>query len=419
MRIKEYKEIDEKVYSFEHKSGLKIYLHSKKDFQKNYALFATNFGSVDSAYREGEKVTQIPDGTAHFLEHKMFEEPEGDVFEKFSALGASANAFTSFDVTAYLFSATSNFYENLEVLLSFVQNPYFTDENVAKEQGIIGQEIRMYDDDPSWRVFFNMIEGMYKNHPVRKDIAGSIESISEITKELLFDCHRNFYNPSNMILFISGNADPKKVEEVVEKCIKTTEKPAHERILTEEDDKIYTSFKEQKLSVSKPIFSIGFKEKQAKDPVKADVLYTLLLSVLLGRSSELYNKLYDENLVNSEFSASYSCGRGFAFVEISGESENPEKVRDIILETLEKVRKEGILKTDFERARKALYGKYLRMLNVSEAIANEFVKTAFRGGDFLEWPTVLLKTEFEEIVNLFEKCMQKDKCVLSVVKPVD
>ncbi len=418
MRIKEYKEIDEKIYSFEHKSGLKVYLLSKKDFQKNYALFATNFGSVDSAYREGEKLTHIPDGTAHFLEHKMFEEPEGDVFEKFSALGASANAFTSFDVTAYLFSATSNFYENLEVLLSFVQNPYFTDENVAKEQGIIGQEIRMYDDDPSWRVFFNMIEGMYKNHPVRKDIAGSIESISEITKELLFDCHRNFYNPSNMILFISGNADPEKVEEIVEKCIKATEKPVNQRIVTEEDDEICTPFKEQKLSVAKPMFSIGFKEKETVDPVKADVLFTLLLSMLLGKSSELYNNLYNKNLINSDFSASYSAGRGFAFVEISGESENPEKVRDIILEHLDKVRKDGLSKEDFERTRNSLYGKYLRMLNVSEAIANEFVKTAFRGGDFLEWPIILMKTDFEQVKELFNNSIQKDKCVLSVINPV-
>ena len=205
----------------------------------------------------------------------------------------------------------------------------------------------------------------------------------------------------------------------MEKCIKTTEKPVHKRILTEEDDKICTPFKEQKLSVSKPIFSIGFKEKEEKDPVKADVLYTLLLSMLLGKSSGLYNKLYDENLINSDFSASYSAGRGFAFVEMSGESENPEKVRNIILEYIDKARKEGLSKTDFERTRNALYGKYLRMLNASEAVANEFVKTAFRGGDFLEWPMVLMKTEFKEITDLFEKCMHKDKCVLSVVNPAD
>ena len=419
MKVKKYDIINEQVLSKVHQSGLRVYIMPKKGFGKSYATFATNFGSVDNVFmRNGEKVV-LPDGIAHFLEHKVFEEPDYNVFAEFSKLGASANAYTSFDLTTYLFSATDNFYDSLKILLSYVQNPYFTDENVAKEQGIIGQEIGMYDDDPEWNVFFNMLRAMYKKHSINIDIAGSVKSISEITKETLYKCYESFYNPANMVLFIVGDVEPDKVWDVVEECIKTAPRPEVEVIREAESDEINMPTITQNFCVAKPIFCMGFKEKPMDDPVWADAVYTILLEMLFGKSSELYQSLYNEGLINAAFSASYSAGKEYAFVEMSSESDNPEKVRDIILGYVAEIKKNRLLKEDFERIKRALYGKVLRSLNSVDSIANQFISMIMRGGDYPEFAQTINKVTFEDIENLLQGALDQTKCVLSVVKATE
>jgi predicted Zn-dependent peptidase len=247
-------------------NGLHVYVLPKPGFQKTYATFATKYGSVDNHFRvEGQQSVKVPDGIAHFLEHKMFEEPEGDIFATFSSNGASANAFTSFDQTVYLFSATERIQENLTTLVNFVQHPYFTDENVEKEKGIIGQEINMYEDNPDWRSYFGLIEALYKVHPVHIDIAGTIQSISTITKETLYSCYEAFYHPSNMILFVVGGVDPAEVIELVRNNqAKKDYKPQGEieRIFDDEPTTVAEPRHEVKLAVSLPKLLFGFKEAE-------------------------------------------------------------------------------------------------------------------------------------------------------------
>jgi len=419
MKVKKYDIINEQVFSKVHESGLKVYIMPKKGFGKSYATFATNFGSVDNVFMcDGEKVT-LPDGIAHFLEHKVFEEPDYNVFAEFSKLGASANAYTSFDLTTYLFSATENFYESLKILLSYVQNPYFTDENVKKEQGIIGQEIGMYDDDPEWNVFFNMLRAMYKRHSINIDIAGSVESISEITKETLYKCYNSFYNPANMILFVVGDVEPDRIWATVEECIKVNPRPEVKVIRESEPDEINIPEITQNFCVAKPIFCMGFKEKPMENPVWADAVYTLLLEMLFGKSSKLYQSLYNDSLVNASFSASYSAGKEYAFVEMSSESDHPEKVRDKILEYVAETKRKGLLKDDFERVKRSLYGKVLRSLNNVDAIASEFISMLMRGGDYPEFAQTISKVTFEDVENLLQSALDETKCVLSVVKAAE
>jgi predicted Zn-dependent peptidase len=261
-----YDKLQETLYHEVMDNGLQVYVLPKSGFRKTYATFATKYGSVDNHFRvAGGEETTVPDGIAHFLEHKMFEEPEGDIFATFASNGASANAFTSFDQTVYLFSATENIETNLSTLVDFVQRPYFTDENVEKEKGIIGQEINMYADNPDWRVYFGLIEALYAKHPVHIDIAGTIESIGTITKETLYTCYNSFYHPSNMLLFIVGGVEPEKVFELIRsnQAGKSYDKQGEiERIFETEPEQVATKRKESKLAVSMPKCLFGFKEKQ-------------------------------------------------------------------------------------------------------------------------------------------------------------
>ena len=319
------KSLGEVLYRGVHKSGLKIYVLQKNGFSKSYASFAARVGSVDSEFTvpgESEK-TKVPDGIAHFLEHKLFEQPDGsNVFEKYSKTGAWANAFTGFNTTAYIFSATGGFYENLEILLDFVSKPYFTDENVAKEQGIIGQEIRMYDDDPNWRVFFNLLSAMYVSHPVKKDIAGTVESISRINKDILYKCYNTFYNPSNMILFACGDVDCKRVEQLADKYVTASPIGEINRHYPEEPPRINQSVSEQRLSVALPIFLLGFKDSELKqrggDMLRKQITTEVLLEMLAGKSSPLYNTLYEKGLINDSFELDFSSETDYAHTVMGG-----------------------------------------------------------------------------------------------------
>lgn len=417
----------ESMYCGVHSSGLGIYIIPKKEYSGSYAIFGTRYGSVDSKFIvPGEtEVTEVPDGIAHYLEHKMFDQPDGsNVFDKFSKYGGNANAFTSFNITAYLFSATANFEENLAALLDYVQSPYYTDETVAKEQGIIGQEIRMYDDNPGWKLFFNYINCLYSKHPVKKEIAGTVESISHITADYLYKCYETFYNLSNMAIVITGNVDVDRAIKVIEAGIKKNE-PFTEpirKIYPEEPAQIASPYAEKKMAISSPMFMMGFKDTDVgmdgKSLLKKNIEISILLRMLLGKGSAIYKKLYDMNLINNTFATDYTMQPDYGFTAFEGESKDPQRVYDIILDELEKVRAKGLDRGDFERAKKVMWGKYIRSHNDIEDYAVTFIQLLFMGIDYFDYYDVYKTVTYEDAVDRFNTHFVRENSALSVVKPL-
>nr|WP_247681706.1 pitrilysin family protein [Paenibacillus sp. Marseille-P2973] len=404
-------------------NGLQVYVLPKPGFQKTYATFSTKYGSIDNHFRvAGEDEVSVPDGIAHFLEHKMFEEPEGDIFAKFASQGASANAFTSFDQTVYLFSATENIKENLETLINFVQHPYFTDQNVEKEKGIIGQEIGMYRDNPDWRVYFGLIEAMYGVHPVHIDIAGTVESIGTITKETLYTCYNAFYHPSNMLLFIVGGVNAEEVFQLVRENQATKEyKPQGviDRLFDEEPLAVNEKRRESKLPVSLPKCLFGFKETklgfEGEELLRRDLATKLALDLLLGSSTRLYQKLYDLDLISDSFSHEYNSNPNYAFSAIGGDTKDPERLMQVITEEIKSVTAAGFREEDFERARKKKIGGYLRMLNSPENIAHEFTRYRFRGGDLFQVLPVYESLTLEEVNTRLREHIDWEQLSVSLV----
>jgi len=302
--------IKEIVYEKKLSNGLKIFYMPKSGYTKQYAMFATNFGSNELKFKinKEDSAYEVPEGIAHFLEHKMFEEPEGNAFDKFAARGSNVNAYTNFNITAYYFTSTDHFYENLNDLISFVQSPHFTEENVQKEKGIIEQEINMYDDNPEWKVYFNLLKTMYKEHPVKNEIAGTVDSIYKITKDDLYNCYNTFYHPSNMAVFVVGDLDKQKVFETIEKYFKDNSKNKHpiniHRYYPEESTSVNKPLIEEVMSVSTPLFYIGYKDVdlniKGRKLLEKEVELRLLLDILFGKSSELFEKLYDKGLIDGE-----------------------------------------------------------------------------------------------------------------------
>lgn len=416
-------ELNETLYFKKHKSGLDIYSLPKEGYSKSYAIFATKYGSTDikfTDYVTGETV-DIPDGVAHFLEHKLFEQPDGkNAFDIFSVTGASSNAFTSFTMTAYLFSCTTDFYKNLETLVDFVQTPHFTDENIAKEQGIIGQEIRMYQDDPGWQVYFGAIEAMYSKNPVRRDIAGTVESIGTITKELLYKCYRNFYHPSNMVLVCVGDVDPEAVFETADKAINPDFKalPEIPRFSEPEPEAVFEKRRVKKLSVSMPLFYIGFKENgvDAQDLLKNEIMNEILLECIFGQSSDLYRSLYEQGLLNGEFGYETTNEPGYSHVIIGGESKDPDKVYQLVQNELKKLCSEGIPKDSFERIKKVFFGDFIRSFNNPESIAHDMLEDLFKGFSLFDYIGVHNSVTYEDCMERMKKIFREDLSVLSVVR---
>ncbi len=419
----EYKKYDEIMYQYQHSSGLKCFIVPKKGYYKKHATFSTHYGSVDNEFViPGENTpTRVPDGIAHFLEHKLFEQKDGSVMDKFAALGSRPNAFTSFNQTVYLFSCTDMFRENFELLLNFVQNPYITEESVEKEKGIIGQEINMYRDDPGWRVTFNLLEAFYKEHPVKLDIAGSIESISHITRDTLYKCYKTFYHPSNMLITVVGDVDHEKVFEQVEKNIALTEKHSEiKRIFQEEGQGINKPYVEQNMPVSTPLFYMGFKDDnfklQGAEILKYDLAVKLLLSMIAGRSSSLYGELYDKGLINNSFESDFSIEDSYAYSVLGGESVNPEAVRECFVKEIRKTGDKGLDAQTFERLLKASKGRFLRQMNSVESISRIFVNLFFKGVTLFDYLDVYDTMNFDYINDVFEKHFDLERMALSVVK---
>jgi len=418
--------LKETMYIGEHETGLGVFVIPKKGCVKKYATFATKFGSVNNCFvplGEKEKIT-IPDGVAHFLEHKMFEQPDGsDAFAEFSLYGANANAFTSFNLTCYLFSCTDNFTESFEHLLSYVQTPYFTKENVAKEQGIIGQEIRMYDDDGQWVVMFNLLKALYHVNPVRIDIAGTVESISQINEDILYKCYNTYYNPSNMVVCVVGDVNPDEVFASVDKMIKK-DRPSGKvlSVFEEEPKTICQKYIEAKSSVSIPLFNIGFKDnylKEGDEVLKREIAVEIISRILFGRSSTLYTKLYEEGLINENFGTDNSTEQEFACAVICGESEKPQEVKERIMEEISKKHINGFDIEEFERVKKAFFGSYLRGFNNVETIGNLVTRYILGGVNIFSFEEVFSKVDLEYVTEVFKEIYTEENMAMSVVFPAN
>ncbi len=424
MNIKEIKSdlLSEKYYKIKHDSGLTIYVYPMSGYSSTYAIFGTRYGSINNTFKvDNGEVVKVPDGIAHYLEHKLFESEDGDAFSRYAKTGANANAYTSFDKTCYLFSCTDNFKESLEILLDFVQSPYFTEETVAKEQGIIGQEIKMYDDSPAWRVMFNMLENMYHNHPVKIDIAGTVESIAQITPEYLYTCYNTYYNLNNMVLCVAGNTDVDTVLSVADKMLKKSQPHKLENIFDDEPEKIVNDYVEQTLPVGMPLFNLGFKEKvDSNKRVDENTLaYTeILLFLLASSTSNLYRRLMDENLINSSFSYEFFEGEGFCATIFAGESHRPKEVAKIIKEYITDLKSNGIDKEEFEIAKRATYGDAVSALNSNDHIANIITDFDFTDRELYAYIDAIANATFEDITKRLESMLFVDNSTLSVIKNV-
>ncbi|MDZ5711784.1 EF-P 5-aminopentanol modification-associated protein YfmH [Jeotgalibacillus haloalkalitolerans] len=427
MRKKVFSQLEEEIYMETMDNGLQVCILPKKDFNKTFATFTTKYGSIDNRFIPlGEDdFTQVPDGVAHFLEHKMFEKEDGDVFQKFSMNGASANAFTSFTRTAYLFSSTSNFSENLDVLIDFVQAPYFTEETVEKEKGIIGQEITMYDDNADWRLYFGAIENMFKNHPVKVDIAGTVESISSITKDHLYECYHTFYHPSNMMLFIVGSVEPEDVMNHIrqnqqEKHFEPEEKIA--RKFEDEPEEVNRAHHELHMDVQVAKCMVGIKSAE-KDIsglqlMKKELAVNTALDVLFGKTSDHYTSLYDQGLIDDHFSYDFTQENNFGFALIGSNTSNPEKLSERIKQIiLKEVQSPSITEDQLQSVKKKNIGGFLRSLNSPEFIANQFTRYAFNGMDLFEAVPVLETITLEDVHEAFSSLVKEDRMTSFYILP--
>lgn len=421
----EFKQLKESLYYEKMPGGLDVYVLPKEGFNKTYAVFTTKYGSIDNQFVPlgKEEMVRVPDGIAHFLEHKLFEKEDGDVFQQFSRQGASANAFTSFTRTAYLFSSTSNVEENLETLVDFVQDPYFTEKTVEKEKGIIGQEINMYDDNPDWRLFFGLIENMYQEHPVRIDIAGTIESISHITKDLLYECYETFYHPSNMLLFVVGPVDPEAIiRQVRENQQKKqyTDQPEIVRKEVEEPGAVFKKEQEIKMNVQSSKCLVGLKSAHPMNTgealLKHELTINLILECLFGKSSSDYERIYEKGYIDETFSYDYTEEHGFGFVSVGGDTPEPDKLAEELKQVLFKA-KETITAEKLELARKKKIGNFLKSMNSPEYIANQFTRYAFLETSLFDIVTVLESITLEDVHRVIQEEIEEDRITVCKVVP--
>jgi len=403
-----------------HKSGLDIYICEMPGFSSVEALFGTKYGSVNTMFRQkgDEKFTTVPEGIAHFLEHKLFENEDCDVFELYAKTGASGNAFTSFDKTAYLFSCSKNYQESLRILLDFVQKPYFTKETVDKEQGIIGQEIKMTNDNPEWRVFFNMLRCMYHSHPVKIDIAGTVESIAQIDADLLYKCYYTFYNLNNMVLSVAGNISADEVLAICDECLKDCDDKGLETVFPDEPDTIVRKEIYEKQPVGTSIFHIGYKCKACtgKERLRKTMVASVVSSLLSDASSDMYQRLLKAGIINSSFGTEVFTGDGYFTVIFSGESDSPEKVRDAVADEVDRMIKEGICEKDFQRIKKSTYGMLVRELNNVEAVANLMMNSHMEGIGPYDAINVLSGITSADALEFMKNELGRERLVMSVIE---
>ena len=423
MQIIENLKIKEKLYIEKLENGLTVMIIPKPNTKKKYITWGTNFGSIDNHFVDPKtkQEVKIPDGVAHFLEHKMFEQPNGtNSLDTLSSIGVDANAYTTNDHTTYLYECNEHFYEALDEFMDYVQNPYYTDENVEKEKGIIAQEIKMYDDYPAWQVYMNAMECLYKNNPIKIDVAGTVEEINKINKEILYICYNTFYTPSNMLMVISGDFVAEELlKQIKKRLIKNENISEIQRIYPEEPKEINKKQKVVEMDVNNPLFVIGFKDKvldNKEELVKKHIAIEILLYMLIGKSSNLYQSLYKEGLLITQPDLDYEFSKQYAHITISGQSNEPEKVTEQLKKEIENLKQNGINEKIFDRIKKKMYGNYVTEFNDVADIARMFMGDYFKGinsFDYIENHKQVTKEFTEEILK---EVFDDNKMILSIVE---
>ena len=416
-----YPKLDETVYSHTCENGLTVKIVPRPGFTRKMAYFVTDFGAVHTEFELEGQTYQVPAGIAHFLEHKMFDLPGRDVSAEFAALGANVNAFTGYDMTAYYFSCSENFAENLALLLEFVSTPYFTEESVQKEMGIIDQEIGMNEDTPDSCVFEDLMRCMYRTHPIRVPILGSRESLREITPELLYVCHRAFYTPANMILCVVGDVDAEEVVALADKILGNEPKSAGKKQNAwQENMQVEKSHFRATMEVAMPTFQMALKAEPAslgEAAIYEEIVGDLAAEALFGESSDLYLRLYEQGLIDSSFGGGYESVDGCAMLTCGGDSDNAYAVRDAILEEARKLAKEGIPKEDFLRMKRSAIGRRIRDLDSFDSTCFRICAYHFDEFDYFRFPAVYAAVRQDEVLEFLRRVVTKERCALSVIDP--
>ena len=415
-----YESLGETVYRETLPNGLELRVVPKPDHVKKYAFFATRYGGMDTRFQLGGRWLDTPAGIAHYLEHKMFDTKEGNALQSLAKNGAEPNAFTSNAMTGYYFDSTDHFDENLEILLSFVSVPYFTEESVAKEQGIIGQEIRMIEDNPDWQIYVRMLRALYRVSTARTPIAGTVESISHITAETLYDCHRAFYTPSNMILSVVGNVDPVRVSDLARRVLPKEGGPAVARDYGQEPEAVAERETRLAMEVSSPQFLSGFKcspVPEGEERLRTMILGDLACELLFGESSPLFQRLYSQGLINASFGGSFELMPGAAYLYAGGESKEPRAVAAELQKEADRLAREGVDEDFFQQTLRASFGSSIRGLNSFVNIAVSLTEGQFGGFDPFRFPQVFQSVTREDVLAFLRENVRPERSVLSEIVP--
>ena len=419
-----YPRLGETLYKQKLPNGLRVFVDKRAGFTKKLAYFVADFGAVHTAFELDGREIHVPAGIAHFLEHKMFDLPgDRDVTAELAALGAGTNAFTSYDMTAYYISCTENFESALKLLLEFVSTPYFTQESVQKEIGIIDQEIGMHLDNPDSRVFENLAAGLYENHPIRVPILGSSESIREITPQLLEECHRAFYTPGNMILCIVGDVELERVAEIATEVLGDQPRSVG-RKLKAWDETMARTVEQQsmQMEVAMPMFNLGFKCEPVscgEAAIRQEMVGDLAAEALFGESSELYLRLYEQGLIDSSFGGGFETIDGMAMLLCSGDSDDPEAVREAVLQQADRLSREGVDAEAFQRMKRSAFGRRVRDLDSFDSTCFRLCAYALSGYDYFNFPALYERIEKEEVQEFLRRVVHTERCSLSVINPLE
>ena len=418
---KEFPNLQESYYEQRLENGLLVRVIPKKGFAKQYAILATDYGSIDTEFLKDGQRLKTPDGVAHYLEHKMFDLPEGNAMQAFSRLGASPNAFTSYTVTAYYVECTQNFEQNLSLLLRMVCTPYFTQESVEKERGIIAQEIKMYEDSPDSRVYENLFSAMYDTHPLRVPIAGTVDSIQSITAQILTDCHKTFYDPSNMVLCVAGDVDPERVIALAESLTPATAGTASRRFYgtAQPLERGFQQVQEQ-MEVSMPMFVVGFAcrpPEKGEQTLRTELLGDLAAELLAGESTPVYTRLYEQGLIDCDFSGGYEGVKGAGLLSFSGDSKDPQAVLAAILDEAQRLCQEGLDEALFQRLKKSAMGRRTRSLDSFESCCYRCCSSVFDGVEYYKFPEIYQSITLEEAAKFLSETVRAERAAISIIYP--
>lgn len=419
MKVIENSEINEKIYIHKYSSGLEIIIIPKKGYKQKSVMFGTKFGSINNRFVINDQRIDVPDGIAHFLEHKVFEQENGeDALMTLSSLGANVNAYTTSNHTVYFFDTIDNYEECTKVLFDFVQHPYFTDENVQKEQGIIGQELQMYDDDPGFQLYITLLQNMYKTHPIRIDTGGTIESISKINKELLYKCYNTFYDISNMLVCVCGDVDVEQTIKFIETLVpKQGNKKKVKEFFPVEPKEINNKKSVKYMDVNTPILAIGFKDnnvgsRNERERVIFDVATQIAMDMLIGKSSQLYQRLYTNNLLSSSLDLSYAYEKDYGHIIMECATTDADKFMEEFEKELENFK---VKKEDFDRVRKTLYGSFVLEFNSITRTATMFFADYIKGINSLAYIDGYNLVTLDDVEKVFKELMVKENMAVSII----